>query len=171
VYGADLAASGGKASGKPLALLRRLAVEGGYEGISADLLAAALWPGEGREGRDKALEVTLARLRRLLGRADAVLMHDRRLRLNPQRVWLDRVALERLLGGRVSAAASDWPAVWALWRGPMLAGEPGVPELEAARDGLRARMAAALHADSVHPGHRARCLRALAVDPALADWL
>ncbi len=106
VDGADLALGGGKAAGKPLALLRRVAVEGGYEGVAADLLAAALWPGEGREGRDKALEVTLARLRRLLGRADAVLMHDRRLRLNPRRVWLDRVALERLLDGLATPAAA-----------------------------------------------------------------
>ncbi len=171
VDGADLAAGGGKAAGKPLALLRRVAVEGGYEGIGTDLLAAALWPGEGREGRDKALEVTLARLRRLLGRADAVLMHDRRLRLNPRRVWLDRVALERVLDGCVSPAADHWPAVWALWRGPLLAGEPSAPELDAARNGLRARVAAALHAASAHPGHRGRCLRALAVDPAIAGWL
>lgn len=171
VDGADLAANGGKASGKPLALLRRVAVEGGYEGVGADLLAAALWPGEGRDGRDKALEITLARLRRLLGRADAVLLHERRLRLNPQRVWLDRVALERLLDGLAAPTVGHWPAVWTLWRGPLLAGEPSTSELDAARNGLRARMAAALHAASAHPGHRARCLRALAVDPELADWL
>ena len=47
----DLAASApGKAAAKPLALLRRLAAEGGHDGVSADVLAQALWPGEGREG-------------------------------------------------------------------------------------------------------------------------
>lgn len=65
-----------KAASKPLALLRRLAVLTGYEGVSPDSVANELWPGEGREGREKVLETTLARLRKLLGSADAVLLHE-----------------------------------------------------------------------------------------------
>ena len=181
VDGVDLSSGGGKAAGKPLSLLRRVAVEGGYEGVAADLIAAALWPGEAREGRDKALEVTLARLRRLLGRADAVLLHERRLRLNPSRVWLDRVALERCLDtiggagtclpGCMQAQERAWASVWSLWRGPVLADEPDAAWLVAMREQLRARLAAAVLAAAQTPGHGARCLRARATDPALGVWL
>lgn len=170
----------GKAAAKPLALLRRLAVEGGHDGVAADALARALWPGEGREGRDKALETTLSRLRRLLGRADAVLLHERRLRLNPQRVWLDSAALARQLDrlqrpARAGAPEVDaeraWDAALALSRGPLLADEGDAPWIEPARDRLRARLAAALHDHAKREGHRARCLRAIAADPALERLL
>lgn len=177
VGGLDIAASvSGKAAAKPLALLRRLAVEGGHDGVAADVLAQALWPGERREGRNKALETTLARLRRLLGHANAVLVSERRLRLNPQRVWLDSAALcrqfdrlQRGAGGEVAGIdrAREWDAVFELWRGPLLADEPDAPWLEARRDQLRRRMAAALHADASTAGDRERRLRAIAADPLL----
>jgi DNA-binding SARP family transcriptional activator len=175
--GSDAAA---KAASRPLALLRRLAAEGGLEPVPTEALAQALWPGEGREGRDKALEVTLARLRRLLGDASAVLLQDRRLRLNPDRVWLDSAALARVLGllehGLAQGHGDDalqplWDEAMALWRGPLLAGEAADRWLDDARGRLRRRMAAALHAAAERPGHRARCLRATAADPALAEDL
>jgi tetratricopeptide (TPR) repeat protein len=175
---ADLGDAGARAAAKPLALLRRVAAEGGYDGVGADSVALALWPGEGRAGRDKALEVTLARLRRALGHADAVLLHERRLRLNPRRVWLDRSALERHLDALAHDTAADaalrdrhWAAVWSLWRGPLLADAAEEPVLAALRESVRARLAAALHAAAAEAGHRARCLRAIAGDPALQRWL
>lgn len=181
VDGRDLAAGApGKAAAKPLALLRRLAVEGGHDGVAADVLAQALWPGEAREGRDKALETTLARLRALLGSRDAVLLSERRLRLNPQRVWIDSAALIRQLErlqrpARAGAHPIDrdraWEAALGLWRGPLLADEPVAPWLEAARERLRVRVAAALHDDSHQRGHRARRLRAIAADPLLERLL
>lgn len=161
-------ADGGKAAAKPLALLRRVAAEGGYEGVAAEAVAAALWPGEGREGRDKALETTLARLRKLLGHADAVLLHERRLRLNPRRVWLDTAALARRLDRVPGPDERDWAEALALWRGMPLADEDDAPWLAAWRRRWRQRLAAALCAASLTPGHRARCLRATAADPGLA---
>lgn len=181
VDGRDLAAGApGKAAARPLALLRRLAIEGGHDGVAADALARALWPGEGREGRDKALETTLARLRRLLGRADAVLLSDRRLRLNPQRVWLDAAAMARQLDRlqrppRGGATAIDrdraWDTVLGLWRGPPLADEPESAWIAAHRERLRSRLAAALRDDERQPGHDGRRLRAIAADPALERLL
>lgn len=184
VDGTDLtlasAGAGSKAASRPLALLRRIAAEGGHEGVATDTVAEALWPGEGREGRHKALEVTLARLRRLLGCTDAVLLHDRRLRLHPQRVWLDLVALAALLdqiecAGAASADASPradpWPAVWTLWRGPPLADDPEQADVQALRERWRARLGSALQAWTRQPGHESRRLRALATDPALAAWI
>jgi hypothetical protein len=162
----------GKTAAKPLALLRRLAVEGGFDGMAAEMLAEALWPGEGREGRDKALEVTLARLRRLLGHADAVLVQERRLRLNPKRVWVDRIALDQVLdrlppvgGTDASARGLLWSRAFSLLRGPLLAGEPDDEWLAAARRRLRLRMGAALGATAADDGHAQRCLRIDGVDP------
>jgi len=163
------AGDGGKAAAKPLELLRRIAVEAGYDGAPADALAEGLWPGEGREGRSKALEVTLARLRKLLGHADTVLVHERRLRLNPQRVWLDSAALAALAPAGEDAAARAEHAL-ALWRGPLLDGDADGPWLEAHRRRWRMRMAALLLACEPSARH-ALVLRACAADPGLACWL
>ncbi len=169
----------GKAAARPLALLRRVAGEGGYDGVQADAVARDLWPGDGRAGREKALETTLARLRRLLGHAEAVLLHERRLRLNPQLVWLDSAALAheiRSLNELDGAASPDafeaaWREIFELWRGPPLADEPPSPWVEALRSRIRAQLAAALLRHAQVPGHRQRCLRVSAADPALSILL
>ena len=110
----------------------------------------------------------------------AVLVQDRRLRLNPQRVWLDSAALQRLLqrierqaaqGTGVPTVVPLWDDALALWRGALLADDDETPWLQAARSRLRQRLAAALAATQHVAGHRARCLRAQAADPALATWL
>lgn len=166
--------AGSKAASRPLALLRHLAAHAGLDAMPAEQIAQALWPGEGREGRDKALEVTIARLRRLLGDAELLLVQDRRLRLNPQRVWVDRVAFERLCDRLVvagDAGPAQWRQLWSLWRGPLLAELDDSAGLQALRRPLRLRLAAALAATAARAGHRARCLRALAADPGLAGLL
>jgi hypothetical protein len=164
VDGSDLALGpAAKAAAKPLALLRRLALDGGYDGVSAAALASALWPGQGRVGRDKALETTLARLRKLLGYPDAILAHERRLRLNPQRVWLDSVALLRMLepGATVRDAAGQ---VLSLWRGPLLADDVEDDWLRQHREQWCLRSAAQL---ARHASQSALQLHARAVDPGL----
>lgn len=183
VHGA--VAEGPRAASKPLELLRRLAAEAGLEPCATEALALALWPGQGRDGRDKALETTLARLRRLLGDASVLRLAERRLRLDPQRVWLDREALLRRLAHIDAVVASSgpahpslpaqWQAALALWRGPLLADEgddDAAPEwLRSARTRLRQRMASSLLGALAVPGHAARCLHARAADPGLAPWL
>ncbi|RVT50113.1 winged helix-turn-helix domain-containing protein [Rubrivivax albus] len=182
----DAATQGGRAALKPIELLSRLAAEAGLAPMPAETLAQALWPGEGREGRDKALETTLARLRRLIGDAAALRLAERRLRLDPQHVWLDRAALERrlsLIDAAVCAGSSangppvavQWNAALDLWRGPLLADagdDDAVPDwLLQARTRLRQRMAASLLGSAGVSGHPARCLRAVAADPGLGRWL
>jgi LuxR family transcriptional regulator, maltose regulon positive regulatory protein len=89
--------STGKAQRKPLDLLKCLVAFGGRE-VSMATLTQALWPeADGDSGRT-AFEMTLHRLRKLLGRDDAVLLSDGRLSLSPHTVWVDVWALERLLG-------------------------------------------------------------------------
>ncbi|HRI18702.1 MAG TPA: hypothetical protein PL196_09280, partial [Burkholderiaceae bacterium] len=141
-------------------------------GVAAATVALVLWPGEGREGREKALETTLARLRKLLGRADAIVLHEHRLRLHPGRVWCDWPALLQRLD-RIEAAprgsvGRGWDEVFSLWRGPLL----GEVSDDAAwllpwRERLRSRLAAALLASAGLPGHAARCMRAFSIDPAI----
>jgi hypothetical protein len=163
---------GAKAQAKPMALLRLIALHEADGGVAAATVALALWPGEGRVGRDKALQTTLARLRKLLGRADAILLHEQRLRLNPARVWCDWPALLQRLD-RIEAAPQDnvgrsWEQVFSLWRGPLLGEEADdAAWLLPWRERLRSRLAAALLAGAHLPGHAARCLRAFSIDPAI----
>lgn len=164
--------TGAKAQAKPMALLRLIALHEADGGVAAASVAHALWPGEGREGREKALETTLARLRKLLGHAAAITLHEHRLRLHPLRVWCDWPALLQRLD-RIEAAPQDsvgrgWDEVFTLWRGPLLGDEPGDPAwLQPWRARLRSRMASALLAGAATPGHAARCLRAFSIDPLI----
>jgi hypothetical protein len=169
VEGRDLALHAtSKAAAKPLALLRRLALEAGYEGVAAGAVAEALWPGEGRIGRDKALETTLARLRKLLKHPDAILAHERRLRLNSRRVWIDSVALLRLLEPTGTAVDATEQA-FSLWRGPLLAGEAEDDWLRQQREGWCLRVAAQLARNSSE--FKPLRLHARAVDPGLRALL
>lgn len=87
----------GKMQRKPLDLLKALISLGGRE-VSLTTLIEALWPdAEGDAGR-KAFDVALLRLRRLLGRDDALLLGDGKLSLNDKVCWVDAWALERLVG-------------------------------------------------------------------------
>jgi hypothetical protein len=169
VDGKPCAGGSGKAAAKPLALLRRIAVLAGYEGVAADTVARGLWPGEGREGREKVLETTLARLRKLLGYADAVLLHEHRLRLNARRVWVDLAMLTGELDALRDPAAGDlrWRVIFGLYRGPLLEDDTDA-WITPWRDRLRGLLAASLLAARHAPGDRERWLRACAADPALA---
>ncbi len=88
-------ASEGKAQARPLALLRMMAVE---RRLSVSLVAAmdALWPDASGDSARKSLDMTVARLRKLLGAADRVQIGDGRVGLNRAQVQSD-VALRRQL--------------------------------------------------------------------------
>ncbi|HQR22171.1 MAG TPA: hypothetical protein PKV98_14975 [Burkholderiaceae bacterium] len=169
VDGQRLASQGGKAAARPLALLRRIAVLAGHDGISSDTLARGLWPGEGREGREKVLETTLARLRKLLGCSDAILLHEHRVRLNPNRVWLDAAMFMGELNSLRGTGANEarWRRVFDLYRGPVLADEQDA-WIAPWRDRLRALLASALLTAGETAGDRERWLRACAADPSIA---
>ena len=163
-----------KASSKPLELLRFLAMHG-HDAVLVDRVAESLWPGDGREGRQKAFDITTARLRRLLGNDAAVSVNDHRMRLNPQCVWVDVQALnDRLAEGEVAAegslaAGAALDAALALYRGPCLA-DSREAWATTARDRLRARLAAALLRATRWPGvspsqRREWTLRATSADP------
>lgn len=85
----------GKSQKKPLDLLKAAIAMGGSE-IAITLLMEALWPEADPDAARKAFDVALLRLRRLLGRDDAISIADGRLSVNAKVCWVDLVSLERL---------------------------------------------------------------------------
>jgi LuxR family transcriptional regulator, maltose regulon positive regulatory protein len=122
--------STGKAQRKSLDLLQSLIALGGRD-VATHVLIRNLWPSpEGDPGR--AFESTLYRLRKLLGRDDAILLVDGKLTLNVNIVWVDAWALERRLGeveaaiagaagGQLHAEIAN--SIFSLYRGHFLSGE------------------------------------------------
>lgn len=171
---------GKKAASKPLEMLRLLAAHG-HEAVRVDLITESLWPGDGREGRQKAFDVTVARLRRLLDCDAAVIVYDHRVRLNGEIVWTDVQALaDHLARGEAAAAGSAaagaaFDAALLLYRGPCLA-DSAQPWARAVALRHRERLAAALLRElrSGHAGTTQRrewVLRASAADPLLGTLI
>jgi ATP/maltotriose-dependent transcriptional regulator MalT/DNA-binding SARP family transcriptional activator len=140
--GGEVLRFGRKAQRRVLDLLKCV-VALGPQGVSRDAVAGTLWPdSEGDAARD-AFEITLHRLRKLLGRDDAVVLSNGMLHLNPAITWTDAVAFERLAGqaagdrGDVGLAAAE--RALALYRGPFLGNEEEAPWLLPARARLRSR--------------------------------
>lgn len=77
-----------KAPRRVLALLRAL-VAGGGEAIAVAHLIDTLWPDDEGDAARKTLDVTLVRLRRLLGNAERVLVRDEQVTLNRELCWVD----------------------------------------------------------------------------------
>mgnify|MGYP001176876927 FL=1 len=103
----------GKPQKRPLDLLKALVAQG-RAGAPSLGLAALLWPDATSAGLKKTLEITLHRLRKLLGRDDAVLLVEGRLVLNPRVCWVDLWAFEESAERAmeaVLAAANDGVAI------------------------------------------------------------
>ena len=85
--GAPLAFNG-KAPRKPLLLLKAI-IALGETGIPVHALVDALWPDEEGDSGRKSLDVTIARLRKLLGRHDVIVVGDEIVSLNLKLCWTD----------------------------------------------------------------------------------
>jgi LuxR family maltose regulon positive regulatory protein len=114
----------GRAQRRPLDLLKVVIAYGGRD-IGLGAIIEALWPdAEGDAGR-KSFDVALLRLRRLLGRDDALLLGEGKVSLNDKVCWVDVWSLERLLGSlpdchRADAALEIAQRLLARFRGPFL---------------------------------------------------
>lgn len=97
----------GKTPRKPLELLALLAARGGGP-IDPDTLIDALWPSLEAEAPRASLEMAVSRLRKLLDLPDAVLVTDGAVALDPNLVWCDTDAFERL-ADRLQAALGAHP--------------------------------------------------------------
>ncbi len=93
---------------KPFELLQALIALGGRD-VHSETLAAALWPDADGDQAQNNFDVTLHRLRRVFEMKELFLLHDRRLTLNSQLVWVDVWAFERTInhGDRLLARSDD----------------------------------------------------------------
>jgi len=115
-----------------LALLKTIAAFGGVD-VSQDKVIDALWPEEDGDAAHQSFTTALHRLRKLLGDHDLIIQRAGKLTLNPQQVWVDALAFDRLCGlAQAAAKAGDVPAHCAhasqaidLYGGSFLPGEVG----------------------------------------------
>jgi hypothetical protein len=113
--------SGTRAQLKPLAMLKFLAcVEGGPVAVTRVL--DALWAQEDPAAARRVFDVTVGRLRQLLGTAAAVEVSQGRIELDPTVVWLDTRALAEVARSAAPPASIARRAL-ALYRAPLLASE------------------------------------------------
>jgi DNA-binding SARP family transcriptional activator len=131
-----------KAQRRVLDLLKAL-IALGPEGVSRDAVAGALWPDSDGDAARDAFEVTLHRLRKALGRDDAVQLGQGVLHLDSSIAWVDAVAFERLAArsngdnGAIDVEAAD--RALALYAGPFLHQADDAPWLLPTRERLRSR--------------------------------
>jgi len=128
----------GKAQQRPLDLLKAIAILGGERhGVDLQSLMLALWPEPDADAKT-ALDVTVLRLRKLLGHDGLVIVADGKLRLDTARVWCDVWAFENRL--EAGAAQHPWAAdALALYRGPLFGDEIAPVWAVTTRERLRTR--------------------------------
>jgi ATP/maltotriose-dependent transcriptional regulator MalT/DNA-binding SARP family transcriptional activator len=135
-----------KASHRLLSLLQAIVAFGGRE-VPMACVTDALWPEAEGDAAYRSLISALARLRKLLGDAQAILFHEGRLSLGADLVWVDALAFDSLAQeaerlareGRAERSERVAEQVLQLYRGSFLADEPDVPWAEPAREKYRAR--------------------------------
>jgi len=118
---------GRKVQQKPLALLKVLVALGG-RGVPEVRLAELLWPEAEGDLAHHSFEVALSRLRKILGKEDALVLKVGRLSLSNRQCWVDVWAFERILGQAEKArkertgtvAIRLYEKALFLYRGPFL---------------------------------------------------
>ena len=138
----------GKAQRKPMALLKALVALGGSD-IAESKLIECVWADSLEGDEQKTFDVTLHRLRKLLGNDKAIAVTDRRVSLNRELVWVDLWALERQLAAVIPLARAKVPTdaeleraavpILRLYRGHFLHDEADAPWLLPVRNRLSGR--------------------------------
>ena len=86
----------GKIQQKPLALLKALIALGGKD-VAEEQFADILWPEADGDLAHKSFEMTVQRLRRLIGNPKIIQLQERRLSFDPSLCWVDVWELGYLL--------------------------------------------------------------------------
>jgi DNA-binding SARP family transcriptional activator len=132
----------GKVPKKPLMLLKALIAFGGRN-VPEERLMDALWPDEEADAARKSLDITVLRLRKLLGSHEAIVVSDELIGLNPQVCWIDVWAFERRIAeaeaAEGEAGRSAATAAVSLYRGNFLPADAEEPWTVKARERLRAK--------------------------------
>jgi DNA-binding SARP family transcriptional activator len=152
--------SSAKTQRKPVELLKCLIAFGGRD-VGAAAVMQALWPEAEGDAAKRSFDVTLHRLRRLLGRDDAIVLEAGKLALNPEVMWVDALAFERLANRAEEAL-----------RGAARA--PGMPVTELLDRALRLYRGALLASDDdgwVHPVRERLRIRYLALVERAGEFL
>ena len=110
----------GKVQKKPLEMLKALIALGGKD-VSEQQLADILWPDADGDSAHRNFEMTLHRLRKLLGRDNAVLFAGGLVSLDPRYCWVDLQSFEYL--------ALRAEGAWKKPSGPKSRGEAEAVEL------------------------------------------
>jgi DNA-binding SARP family transcriptional activator len=143
--------AGAKPQHRLLDLLKAL-VAFGREGVNTRDLADALWPDSEGDSAQNTLQVSLYRLRKMLGRDDAIQMQDGKVRVHREVCWVDAWAFEdkaeRLKTLQPDAAQYQSLAqqIVGLYRGHLLAKEKEQPWMLAPRERLRRQWLAVVKA-------------------------
>ena len=98
---------GRKQPRKPLALLKMLIASGGVR-ADAGALSARLWPESDGDAAKRSFDISLHRLRKILGMRDLLSLSDGKLTVDARRCWIDVWEFEDLVG-RIEAAISRGP--------------------------------------------------------------
>jgi two-component SAPR family response regulator len=141
-----------KAQKKPLELIKILIALGGRD-VDKAHISDALWPDVDGDKADRALTMTLHRLRRLLGNKLAVQIHNSKLELSPSCCWVDCWTFERLISMAEEASKlKDMDTIisltekaLAVYNGDFLAGDTLEPWAVSPRERLRSRFLQAVN--------------------------
>ena len=180
-----------KAQDKPLELLKLLVCCQAMRRNSADKqwLAQRLWPDADEANARKSLDMTLSRLRRLLGDDATIVASESRLAFSATHVWTDIAPLldalsrvsefrDRHAGGRAphgAAPSADVAAMLEHFKGPFLPEDEGPSWLLAGREAVAAAVRSTLLiAESLFEGNNdskflAALERAFSADPTSED--
>jgi LuxR family maltose regulon positive regulatory protein len=133
--------------GMPLRLLQAIVAMGG-RGIAEHVLIDMLWPDAEGDAARRVFDTTLHRLRRQLGEREVVRLRDGTIFLDENLCWVDLWALDdaiaearRALQPGASTLALEEVArrLLAIYRGELLADEPGATWVKAPRKRIAAR--------------------------------
>ena len=135
-----------KTQEKPLSLLKVLITLGGRE-VNEERIADLLWHEADGDLAQHSFEMTLHRLRTLVGYPDAFQLRDGRLTMGQMYCWVDVWAFERLLGeaddkreeGLSEKAAELTRKAIEMYRGPFLIGDVEQPLVTSFRERLRSK--------------------------------
>jgi LuxR family transcriptional regulator, maltose regulon positive regulatory protein len=144
---------------KPIMMLQVL-IALGSNGVPIRKIIDLIWPNEDGDAAERAFEVAVHRLRKLLANPASIKVEDRLMSLNGAIVWTDVVAFDNISAELLKVedhetAQTDYERALQLYRGPFLSGDVDASWAVSMRDRmgrrfvhLIAKMGRQLEADS-----------------------